>query len=294
MEKGVLPILVVIWLAFIVQPALALPWKIPARWRVIYEINTDPITENNMVVIELNIPESIYDWVYYYADKGAFCEMAKGNSDVRWLYPVIYYVSTYNQEQRPPDSIYIVTSYQHAVQDCFDEFGNQIYLRLPKTVRITISHLDGGDDFKNYQHYIYIYQPQGFMNTAEWFNNGIRNCGWATGRKDIRLERYETISTNIDFPIDNTRYMFLKVSTAAYGSGSIEISFDVTMKDGETRNIRVYSRSGDCSTSRWVDVFNVLASARPLSDYTVLNTIKLQCGAYCMFCLVDDVYILVG
>ena len=218
----------------LISSAYALPWKIPARWRVIYEINTDPITENNMVVIELNIPESIYDWVYYYADKGAFCEMAKGNADIRWLYPVIYYVSTYNQEQREPYSLFVAEAYEHTIQGCVDEWGNPISLRLPKIVRVTIQNLDGGDDFKNYQHYIYIYQPQGFMRAQEWGTGG-----------DLYL----------NIPLDNINYIYVR-------NGGGHFVFRTKSGDEIDRGInRVDESEG------WTNVLTAMATDIPFRDY---------------------------
>ena len=281
-------------LLLIISSAYALPWKIPARWRVIYEINTDPITENNMVVIELNIPESIYDWIYSYADKGAFCEMAKGNADIRWLYPVIYYVSTYNPEQRVPYSQYVVDTYQHEVNGCVDDFGNQQYLRLPKTVRITLEQLDGNTNFSNYDHYIYVYQPQGFMKTFEWSDVGTPDVGWATSHKASK----NVPPLKVNMPLGNIKYMFIKLSAGnTGGSWCFQLGVDatLTMKDGESKTQRILyiDYCGYQITTGWKDVFNVLATTVPLSDYDLLN--KIEYGGNLGYCRgIDDIYILMG
>ena len=165
-------LIVLVALTFIASVAFAAfpedaEWKLPAKYRLIYQIDVSSLTEGNAYV-EFNIPSYIYDHIVQRFQNGEMCGLIENDRIPDEVYPVLFYASTYDTAQKYiPYPNYSINDYYEYTTACYDDNNQPLTLKLPKTIMVHISQFDGDQNFQNYQHYIFLYEPFLFLDTGD-------------------------------------------------------------------------------------------------------------------------------
>lgn len=137
-----------------------LPWRYPARWRLIYKIDTSPLTSDKNVWVDISIDPSYYTNLVNWLKDLEWCPGDYWTDD-RQFWPHPWYVSTDNNNHRFVDD-YMATGIREY------QITNSCTLRLPTSIRVKLSDMDGTEaTFKDHDHYIIIYLPA--LHLSYWW-----------------------------------------------------------------------------------------------------------------------------
>ena len=199
-----------------------LPWKYPARWRLIYEINTQPLTDEYNVWVTITVPEQYYTGLITWMQNHVFCP--QDNSwDPKQFWPHPWYVSDY-------DPTYIHFVWDYSVHEFYEyNITTTCQISLPKTFSVLIRSLQGGVNFKNYNHYIVLYFPA--IHASTWWaglGQDPPSGGYTPGI--FTSPQSEAFWTPIDLDDQDWLLVFLRrnASYAAY----IDVYYDTDQRYG--------------------------------------------------------------
>ena len=154
-------------------------WKLPAKYRLIYEINLAGVTEEN-VYVDVNIPDYVYTHILTRFQNGELCGLIENNRQPDEVWPVVFYASTFDVTQKYIPHYSILGYYEYNT-GCLDVNGNIIPVKFPSSVRLHIPDLDGNaTDFNTYNHYVFVYEPFLFLDTKDpaYMNTYYPAFGW--------------------------------------------------------------------------------------------------------------------
>ena len=252
-----------------------IPWKFPAHTRIIYQINTAGLTSDQNVYVEMNIPQSIYDPLSGILDTNRACWYVSNNDDQE-LWPIAYYFSDSNPDQREMQPYGVISFYEYNVPQC----GAGAVIKLPKVIRVFVPQLDD----LNVGNYFALYEIDSneFVLTFRWkapdsvhiVNGSGTVAKWYSGQGGSPYTTYGyfkptwyyancgksfSVITNVDIPVAGIHHLFIETGL---GHGGVLIR----MKDGNTVYVGESSAlHGDCEytgagvTAHYYDAFQYLS-----------------------------------
>ena len=129
------------------------PWLKYADMRIIYEVNTASITQNEAniyVTIDID-PQTLQSYINKWS---MICD-ASGKYD--WFYPTFTYASSYNTTERMIQVVSAENWQTFTVGSC-----GEVNLPTRYVVKMPNGVLDGNADYGSYTHYIYAYLKKPF------------------------------------------------------------------------------------------------------------------------------------
>lgn len=208
-----------------------IPWKFPAHTRIIYQINTAGLTSDQNIYVEMNIPQSMYDPLQDIIDTNRACWYVNTN-DYQELWPVAYYFSDSNPEQREMQPYAVVSFYEYNVPQC----GADAVIKLPKTIEVFVPQLDDlnvGNYFAVYEidsnEFMLSMQYKRPDNQSVWgvYKPGHRNSICSDyGYLDGQGEYAGVALYDLNIPLNGVRHVFVSADTAV-------VAVVFKMKDGK-------------------------------------------------------------
>lgn len=284
-----------------------IPYKMPAKHRIIYQISTSGITENSNIVVTLTIPESVYAHFKTLVDGGSYCEgIGNQKLGVDFGYPVVYYLSSANTSERSYNNYEVLETYDYAIAGCSKE-GAPVYVRFPKTIRVTIPQLDEGQvGYANLEHYIVAYIPfVGVMLTGD--HDSFANYSVAGSFTSYGAYKIMDLGGVVNIPISTSDHVYLAFNCDDCG---VSVTFegqdgkkyriyygDLGYADGQITSDYTYQVSpGSTITANGVSYHNVIAeltqeTGKPASFFKSIYAIEYGASTSPYFDFVTDIYL---